>query len=171
MARPGRSPMRYNVARMSKICGEMGVAPASSTEGGRTIYRRFRVGDTEFAKLIAANVHLARDIDANVAMGDRVCIWVYGHLSHRKSMIGLRKEGGGFYRMPGNGLFMGLIWYGVVSPVFVSIAGMLVGGLVGMVGGQRGTALGVMLGLFYGVGISWFTAYRFYTAYREMQAG
>ena len=163
--------MRYKVRPMSKICGEMGVTPNHSTEGGRAIYQSFRVGNTEFKRLIAANVHLAREIDESVALGDRVCIWVYGHLSHRKGMIGLRKEGGGFYRMPGNGLLVGLIWYGLVSPIFVSIAAMIVGALVGMIGGQRGTALGVTLGLLYGVGISWFTAYRFYTAYREMQAG
>jgi hypothetical protein len=72
--------------------------------------------------------------------------------------------------MPGKGLFGGLLWYGVFSPIIVGIAGAIVGGMVGMVGGQRGTAMGVLLGGLYGVGISWYSAYRFYTAYKEMQA-
>lgn len=149
----------------------MRVQPAHSTEGGRAIYRSFQIGETGFNKLIAANVHLAREIDDNVKLGDRVCIFVYGHLSHRKGIIGLKKEGGGFYKMPPGGLMMGLFWYGVISPIFVGIAAALVGGMVGMIGGQRGTAFGVEMGLIYAVGISWYTAYRFYTAYQEMRAG
>jgi len=146
----------------------MGLNPFRQ-EGGRAVYNRFVVGQTEFKKLIAANVHLANDIAENVKVGDRVCIWVYGHLSHRKGLIGLKKEGGGFYRMPGLGA--GMFWYVVISPVFVGLAGFFVGGLVGMIGGRSGSVFGALVGLAYGVGISWYTAYRLYSAYQEMKAG
>jgi hypothetical protein len=40
--------------------------------------------------------------------------------------------------------------------------------LVGMLGGKQGTALGLLLGVLYAVGMSWFSGYRLFTAYREL---
>jgi len=157
---------------MPKVCGELKELKGPRQEGGRSIFPIVRVGNAEYSKLIAANSTLADELASNVSVGEEVCLFVYGHLSHRKGLIGFVKPGTGrLIAMPGKALFAGLFWYVVISPVLVGIAGALVGGVVGMIGGQRGTALGVLLGIMYGVGISWFTAYRFYTAYQEMRAG
>ena len=163
--------LRYNNAPMPKYCGELGGPPGFTMEGGRASFDSFIVGQTEFKKLIAANVPLADEIIENVRPGDRICIWVYGHLSHRKGLIGVKKEGGGFYCIPSKGFAAGMFWYLVISPAFVGLAGFFVGGLVGSLGGRNPSIVGALLGLAYGVGISWFTAYRFRSAYQEMKRG
>jgi len=43
--------------------------------------------------------------------------------------------------------------------------------LVGMLGGQKGTAMGLLFGVLYGIGMSWYSGYRFTRAWKEMKAG
>jgi hypothetical protein len=134
------------------------------------VFPLIQVDGTTLKRSLVANDTLGGEIANNISPGDRVCFFVFGHLLRKKCIIGVKTHSGQWYRMPGKGLFGGLLWYGVFSPIIIGIAGAIVGGMVGMVGGQRGTAMGVLLGGLYGVGISWYSAYRFYTAYKEMQA-
>jgi len=157
---------------MPKICGELRQLQGPRKEGGRSIFPLVQVGDTTYQKMIAVNSTLADELASNVSVGDQVCLYVYGHLLHRKGLIGFRKPATGqLTAMPGKALFAGLFWFVVISPVVVAIPAGIIGMLVGMLGGQRGTAFGLLMGLFYAVGMSWFTAYRFYQANQEMRAG
>jgi len=101
-------------------------------------------------------------------LGEEVCLTVYGHLLTRKVIIGLRSRSGASYVMPPRGLTSGLFWYGVFSPLVLLIPAVAVGMIVGMLGGKQGTAFGFLLGLLYAVGMSWFSGYRLFTAYREL---
>jgi hypothetical protein len=172
-----------------KICGEVKllekpegggfyVSETRYTDGtsdrrwykSRMVFPRIEVGGTTLKRAFVANDTLGGEIAENIGPGDRVCFFVFGHLLRKKCIIGVKTESGHWYRMPGKGLFGGLLWYGVFSPFFVALVGGIVGMMVGMVGGQKGVAMGLLLGVLYGVGISWLSAYRFVKAYREMQA-
>jgi hypothetical protein len=72
--------------------------------------------------------------------------------------------------MPSKGYYTGLFWYLVFSPMFVGLAGAFIGGLVGSIGGRQGSVFGLLCGVLYGVGISWFSAYRFRKAFQEVKA-
>lgn len=82
----------------------------------------------------------------------------------------MKKDNGEVYKMPGRGLFSGLLWYVVFSPIIVAIPAAIVGTMVGSLGGKRGTAMGLLFGVLYAVAISWFSAYRFFKAYNDMSA-
>jgi hypothetical protein len=83
----------------------------------------------------------------------------------------MRSESGRQAIMESKGYFGALLWYGVFSPFIVGIAGILIGMIVGMIGGKTGTAMGALIGCLYGVGMSWFSAFRFTRAWKEMKAG
>src|SRR5262249_24965140 len=120
-------------------------------------------------KVLVANDQLGHDIADNVRPGDNVCMFTYGHLLRKQCIIGVKSDKGTF-AMPGRGFASGLFWYAVFSPIVVGIPAAIIGMIVGMLGGQQGTAMGLMFGVLYAIGISWYSAYRFYTAYKEMQA-
>jgi hypothetical protein len=50
------------------------------------------------------------------------------------------------------------------------LAGAFIGGLLGSIGGRQGSVFGLLCGVLYGVGISWFSAYRFRKAFQEVKA-
>lgn len=172
-----------------KICGEVKVM--EKPEGGgfyvteteytdgttrqswyksRMVFPLIEIDGTTLKRSFVANDTLGHEIASHVRPGDRVCFFVFGHLLRKKCIIGVKKESGEWFRMPGKGLFGGLLWYGVFSPIIVSIVAAIVGMLVGMLGGRQGTAYGLLFGVLYGIGISWYSGYRFFKAYREMQA-
>lgn len=134
----------------------------------RMVFPRVRIGDQTLEKLFVASDGLGREIAQGAKLGDQVCLTVYGHLLTRKVIIGLRSRSGASYVMPPSGLTSGLFWYAVFSPLVVLIPAVVVGMLVGMLGGKQGTALGLLLGVLYAVGMSWFSGYRLFTAYREL---
>lgn len=174
---------------MPKICGELkqlanpygggfvhstthytdGTSRTSSFKR-RMVFPLIRIGDQALEGLWVASDQLGDEIANGVSVGQKVCLFTYGHHLRKKVIIGVRTEDGTWFRMPGKGLFAGLLFYTVFSPLIVLIPAVVVGMLVGMIGGRGGAALGLLLGVLYAVGISWYTAYRFYTAYREMAA-
>ena len=134
----------------------------------RMVFPRIRIGDQTLEKVFVASDGLGHEIAQGARVGDQVCLTVYGHLLTRKVIIGLRSGSGASYVMPPRGLTSGLFWYGVFSPLVLLIPAVVVGMLVGMLGGKQGTALGLLLGVLYAVGMSWFSGYRLFTAYREL---
>ncbi|HTP44262.1 MAG TPA: hypothetical protein VMJ13_06835 [Candidatus Acidoferrum sp.] len=128
------------------------------------------VGKTILDGVYVANDQLGHDIAENIKLGDRVCLFVYGHLLRKKVIIGVKPEKGPSFLMPASGFVSGLFWYAVFSPIIVAIPAAIIGMIVGMLGGQKGTAMGLLFGILYAVGISWFSGFRFYKAYGEMRA-
>ncbi|HUM13361.1 MAG TPA: hypothetical protein VLT82_20605 [Myxococcaceae bacterium] len=134
----------------------------------RMVFPRIRVGDQTLQKVFVASDGLGREIAQGARLGDQVCLTVYGHLLTRKVIIGLRSRSGASFVMPPRGLTSGLFWYAVFSPLVLLIPAVAVGMTVGMLGGKQGTALGLLLGVLYAVGMSWFSGYRLFVAYREL---
>jgi hypothetical protein len=134
------------------------------------VFPLIHVGDTTLKNSLVASDTLGHEIAENIASGQHACFFVYGHLLRKKCIIGVKTESGTWYRMPGRGLFSGLFWYAVFSPMIVGLAGGFIGALVGSLGGRQGTAFGLLVGVLYGVGISWYSAFRFYKTYQEMSA-
>jgi hypothetical protein len=179
---------------MAKICGEVnalegpvgggvhitkwittnwgGETSTSSTwSKSRMVFPTVQIGDhPPLRNAFVAGDPLGHEIGENIKPGDRVCVFTFGHLLRKQVIIGVKKENGEVYRMPGRGLFSGLLWYLVFSPIIVAIPAGIVGMLVGMVGGKKGTSMGLLFGVLYAVGISWLSAYRFFKAYNEMSA-
>ena len=129
-----------------------------------------QVGDTRPENVFVANDQLGHEIGKNIHAGDRVCLFVYGHLLRKKVIIGVKSDKGPSFLLPARGLMSGMFGYAVVSPIVVAIPAVIIGMIVGMLGGQRGTAMGLMFGFLYAMGVSWFSGYRFYQAYQEMRA-
>jgi len=72
--------------------------------------------------------------------------------------------------MPRKGFITGLFWYAVFSPLVLLIPYAVAGMLLGMVGGKEGTAMGLLLGVLAAVGVSWFSGYRLYKAYHDLES-
>jgi hypothetical protein len=134
----------------------------------RMVFPRIQIGEQTLEKVFVASDGLGREIAQGARLGDQVCLTVYGHLLTRKVIIGLRSRSGARHVMPPSGLTSGLFWYAVFSPLVLLIPAVAVGMIVGMLGGKQGTALGLLLGVLYAVGMSWFSGYRLFTAYREL---
>jgi hypothetical protein len=175
---------------MTKLCGEL-KALQSPTGGGISVHTTeysdgtarvsrlkhrmsfpfIQIGDTTLNKVLVASDGLGVQIATSFQLGERVCMFYFGHLLTRKCIIGVRSESGHEAIMENRGYFSALLWYGLFSPFVVGIAGAIVGMLVGMLGGQKGTAMGLLFGVLYGIGISWYSGYRFTRAWKEMKAG
>jgi hypothetical protein len=175
---------------MTKLCGELkALAPPtggslhvhtteysdgtsrSSFYRRRMVFPLIQIGDTMLEKLFVANDRLGSEVAGTFQPGERVCMYYFGHLLTKKCIIGMRSESGHEAVLENKGYFGAFLWYGVFSPFIVGIAGAIVGMLVGMIGGQKGTAMGLLFGFLYGVGISWYSGYRFSRAWKEMKAG
>src|SRR5262249_52592291 len=133
----------------------------------RMVFPSIRIGDQTLEKVFVARDRPRPEIGRGARLGDQICLTFYGHLLTRKVIIGLRSRGAS-YVMPAKGLTSGLLWYAVFSPLVLLIPAVAVGMIVGMLGGKQGTALGLLLGLLYAVGMSWFSGYRLFVAYREL---
>ena len=136
----------------------------------RMVFPVVEVGDTRLQNVFVANDQLGHQIGKTVHPGDRVCLFVYGHLLRKKVIIGVKSESGPALLLPARGLMSGLFWYAIISPIVVAIPAVIIGMIVGMLGGQRGTVMGLMFGFLYAVGMSWLSGFRFYQAYQEMRA-
>lgn len=146
-----------------------GTTETSSTKN-RMVFPLIHIGDVTLKNSLVANDQLGSEVATNANVGEHVCLFVYGHLLRRKGIIGLQCADGRLYSMPSKGYYTGLFWYLVFSPFFVGLAGAFIGMLVGSIGGKKGTAFGLLCGVLYGVGISWFSAYRFHKAFQEVKA-
>jgi hypothetical protein len=175
---------------MPKLCGELkAMAPptggsvsvhtttytdgtsTSSMVKHRMVFPLIQIGDTTLEKLFVANDRVGSEVWSTFQIGERVCLYYFGHLLTRKCIIGMRSEVGHAVVLENKGYFGALVWYGVFSPIIVGIAGAIVGMLIGMLGGKQGTAMGLLFGVLYGVGISWYSGWRFTRAWKEMKAG
>lgn len=136
----------------------------------RMVFPLIRIGDRHLEGYTVASDQLGHEIAAGLRPGQEVTLFTYVHHIRKKVIIGAIAADGSTFRMPAKGLVAGMLFYVVFSPFIVLIPAVVVGMLVGMVGGKEGSALGLMGGFLYAVGISWYTAYRFYRAYREMRA-
>jgi hypothetical protein len=179
---------------MTKICGEVkslsgpigggmraydtkyvytdGSAPSTvkrSWYKSRMVFPSIQVGDAQLDKVFVANDQLGHDIAKNINLGDRACFFTYGHLLRKQVIIGVKSAKGPSFLMPASGFVSGLLWYAVFSPIVVGIPAAIIGMIVGMLGGKAGTAYGLLFGVLYAVGISWFSGFRFFKAYREMR--
>jgi hypothetical protein len=179
---------------MTKICGEVralsgpiggGVhvqdtkyiyADGSPSETKRNWYKSrmmfpsIQVGDTHLDKVLVANDQLGHEIAGNIKVGDRACFFTYGHLLRKQVIIGVKPDHGPSFLMPASGFASGLLWYAAFSPIVVGIPAVIIGMLVGMLAGKAGTAYGLLFGILYAVGMSWFSGYRFFKAYKEMRS-
>jgi hypothetical protein len=153
---------------MAKICGVLNSMSGWQTSGARAVFGEIVIDGTIHKGLWVANQTLADQIASAAPIGERVCLYYFGHMLRKKIVIGLRPENGALIPMERKGLVGGFLWYFVFGSIIYSLGGMLVGGMVGMIGGRQGVGLGVLLGLVYGVGGSWFTYYRMFTSYNAM---
>jgi hypothetical protein len=84
-------------------------------------------------------------------------------------IIGFRSEATGYtFSMPSKGVFGALLWYGVFSAMGTGVLGAIVGTILGMILSPI-AGLVVLPGILGGIGVSWYTYYRFLGAYREMR--
>src|SRR5882672_3417584 len=60
----------------------------------RMEFPEIRIGDTQLNKVFVANDQLGHDIAGNIKPGDRVCLFIYGHLLRKKVIIGVKSEKG-----------------------------------------------------------------------------
>lgn len=134
----------------------------------RMVFPRIRIGEQTLEKVFVASDSLGEEIARGARIGEQVSLTVYGHLLTRKVIIGLRSESGARFVMPASGLTSGLFWYAVFSPLVLLIPAVAAGMIVGMLGGRQGTAMGLLLGVLYAVGMSWFSGYRLFVAYRDL---
>jgi len=157
---------------MAKVCGVLNDMSNWRAEKARAIFDNIQIDGVVHKGMWVANQTLADEIwEATKAglIGERVCLYYFGHMLRKKIIIGLKPENGPLIPMARKGLFGGFLWYFVFGSIIYSLGGMLVGGMVGMIGGRQGTALGVLLGIVYGVGGCWFTYYRMFTSYQAMR--
>lgn len=159
-------------AFMAKICGKLESMSNWRAEKARAIFDEIVIDGVPQKGMWVANQTLADEIYTaykNSPAGARACLYYFGHMLRKRIIIGLKPEGAPLVAMVRKGLVGGFVWYFVFGPIIYSLGGMLVGGLIGMIGGKGGSALGMLLGVLYGVGGCWFTYFRMYKAYHEMQ--
>jgi hypothetical protein len=136
----------------------------------RMVFPLIRIGEHELEGLFVASDQLGRDVSSNLTVGEDVCLITFRHLIRKQIIIGARDGDGTWFTMLKRGYFTALLFYGVFEPMILLIPCAVAGMLLGMIGGQRGTALGLLLGVFWAVGLSWYTGYRFVKAYGQMKA-
>lgn len=93
--------------------------------------------------------------------GREVSLYVYRHLFHKDYIIGVKyADDGARHVMPDNEVRGTILQYVFVWPLLLGIAGLIVGSIVGLVLRFMGDVLPplFMLG---GVGLAWWSAYRF----------
>jgi hypothetical protein len=154
---------------MSKICGKLDDMSSWRAEKARAIFDQIVIDRVQYKGMWVANQTLADEILIGAQVGQRVCLYYFGHMLRKKIIIGLKPENGPLIAMERKGLFGGLLWYFVYSPIIMGLGYGFVGGMVGALGGQQASALGGLGGLVLGVGGSWYTYYRMVTSYRAMQ--
>lgn len=169
---------------MTKYCGEikevMGVGGGGYVAMGRedaqgrvtvpvggmvkvaTTIAHLEIGDTVLKKI---RVCMDEVVDY-IRKGDRACIYAFGHLWKTKIIIGVKSETGPSWVMSRGRFIVTMILYFTLWPFLVSLAAGLICGIVTLPFG----GVGLFAGILYGVGISWFSAYRLFKTYREMQA-
>ncbi|HPU53873.1 MAG TPA: hypothetical protein PK359_20115 [Burkholderiaceae bacterium] len=126
-----------------------------------------QIGDTRLEKIRVCKAELA----GYLRQGDRVCVFVYGHLLRKKIIIGVKSETGPSWTMSFGRFVVTLLTYLTLWPFLVGLAGALIGGLVPMIiGSDLLATAGFGLGIAYGVGISLLSAVRLVKAYNEMRA-
>jgi hypothetical protein len=137
-------------------------------EKARAIFDVIQIDGVKHNKMWVVNQELADEVASGAQVGERVCLYYFGHMLTKKVIIGLKPENGPLIPMEKKALFGGFLWYFVFGSIIYSLGGVIVGGLVGQIGGQRGVAIGAMLGILYGVGGCWYTYYRMFTSYNAM---
>ena len=135
----------------------------------RMVFPVIQVGDTTLKRAFVSNDMLGNQIARNFHLGEQACFIFYTHFLRKKVIIAMETQTQTFETV-GKGLYGGLLWYGIFSPFIWVIPAMLGGMIIGMIGGKEGTALGLMGGVFYAVGMSWFSGYRYWKAWGEMKA-
>src|SRR5262249_39804949 len=149
----GQTTKRHGVKTMPKLCGELKAMLQPTGGGGsvhtttytdgtstssmgkhRMVFPLIQIGDKMLGKLLVANDTVGAGIWGTFQVGERVCLYYFGHLLTKKCIIGMRSESGQEVIMENKGWFGALLWYGLFSPIIVAIAGAVVGGLVGMLG-------------------------------------
>jgi hypothetical protein len=135
----------------------------------RMVFPLIRIGGQELKNYWVASDTLGTEIAEGARTGEKVCLHYYGHLLTRKVIIGLTSASGSQV-MPRKGFLTGLFWYGVFSPLVLLIPYAVGGMLLGMLGGKQGTAMGLLFGVLGAVGVSWFSGYRLYKAYHELES-
>ena len=153
---------------MAKFCGVLNGVSNWRAEKARAIFDVIQIDGVIHKGMWVVNQTLADQIASGAQVGERVCLYYFGHMLTKKVIIGLKPENGPLIPMEKKALFGGFLWYFVFGSIIYSLGGMIVGGLVGQIGGQRGVAFGVLLGIAYGVGGCWYTYYRMFTSYNAM---
>jgi hypothetical protein len=127
-----------------------------------------RIGDTRLEKIRVCKAELV----GYLRPGDRVCLFVFGHLLRKKIIIGIKSETGPSWTMGFGRFVVTLITYVTLWPFLVGLAGALIGGLVPLIiGSDMLSTIGFALGTAYGLGISLLSGVRLAIAYAQMRAG
>ena len=141
-----------------------------SSTRSKMVFPIVQVGDTVLRRPIVAIDAIGYAIRDNVSVGDTVSLYYFQHLLRKQVLIGFRSEtSGARFSLPKSGVFGALLWYGVYSAMGTGLLGAIVGIVVGIVLSPV-AGLIVVLGILGGIGVSWYTFYRFLAAYREMRA-
>ncbi len=125
-----------------------------------------QIGDTTLKKVRLCMGEVA----PYLRVGDRACVFAFGHLLRKQIIIGVKSETGPSWTMSFPRFVATFITYLTLWPFLVGLAGALVGGLVGMLFGNAGSTIGIALGVVYGIGISLVSAVRLVITWRQMQA-
>ena len=166
---------------MEKHCGLLD--EVGRLKGGETITQ---VDDYGRAKFIG-QVKVATEIDVirigtaqlrkvrcegvlynELEPGRQACIYIYRHLWRTPVLLGVRYDGEKGKRMVSDAYYRGsLLQYALPLAFMYAIGcwilGMVVGGVIGM--GQ--SSVPPVLGLLSGLGLAWYSAFRFRADYQE----
>ena len=169
---------------MEKLCGLLG--EVGRLKGGETITQvdengraRFigqvkvateidviRIGTTELRKVRCEGV-LYNELEP----GRQACLYIYRHLWRTPVLLGVRYDGEPQKRMVSDAYRRGsMLQYALPLALLYAIGGWILGMVVGIVIGMGQSSVPPVLGLFGGLGLAWYSAFRFRADYQAAKS-
>mgnify|MGYP000384955253 CR=1 FL=1 len=165
---------------MEKHCGLL--ENVGRLQGGGTITQVDEQGRTKFI----GQVKVATEIDAirigatqlkkvrcegvlynELEPGRNACLYIYRHLWRTPVLLGVRYDGEAQKRMVSDAYYRGsFLQYTLPLALMYAIGGWILGMIVGMVIGLGQSSVPPVLGLFGGLGVAWYSAFRFRADYQ-----
>jgi len=166
---------------MEKHCGLL--SEVGSLKGGETIAQVDEHGRAKFI----GQVKVATEIDIirigaaelkkvrcegvlynELEPGRKACLYVYRHLWRTPVLLGVRYDGEQQKHMVSDAYYRGsVLQYALPLAFMYAIGGWILGMIVGMVIGMGQSSVPPVLGLFGGLGLAWYSAFRFRADYQE----
>jgi hypothetical protein len=169
---------------MEKHCGLLG--EVGRLKGGETIARVDEYGRAKFI----GQVKVATEIDVvrigtaelrkvrcegvlynELEPGRQACLYIYRHLWRTPVLLGVRYDGEERKRMVSDAYYRGsLLQYALPLALMYAIGCWILGMVVGIVIGMGQSSVPPVLGLLGGLGLAWYSAFRFRADYQAAKS-